>query len=242
LRAVLSVVSAVSDLFTSLIPHRIISPVSLGPPAQVPSRRRCPQGAGALKEIAMNLVERVKQILLSPRTEWEVIDTEQTTTTELYTGYIAPLAAIGPIAQIIGFSVFGVMGYRVPIGRALAYAIATYVLTLVGTHVLAMIIDALAPTFGGRPDRIQALKVAGYSSTAVWVAGIFALIPALSILGILGLYSLYLLYLGLPRLMKSPKDRAVGYTLVVILSAIVLLVIIGAIARRFMIMAGPLPA
>ena len=190
----------------------------------------------------MNLVERVKRILLSPQTEWEVIDTEQTTTTELYTGYIAPLAAIGPIAQIIGFSVFGFMGYRVPIGRALAYAIATYVLTLVGTYALAMIIDALAPTFAGRPDRIQALKVAAYSSTAAWVAGIFALIPALSILGILGLYSLYLLYLGLPKLMKSPTDRAVAYTLVVIIAAIVLFVVIGAIARRFMIIAGPLPA
>lgn len=201
-----------------------------------------PSRTGALKEIAMNLVERVKRILLSPQTEWEVIDTEQTTTTELFTGYIAPLAAIGPIAQIIGFSVFGVMGYRVPIGGALAYAIATYVLTLAGTYVLAIIIDALAPTFGGRPDRIQALKVAGYSWTAAWVAGIFVLIPALSILGILGLYSLYLLYLGIPRLMKSPKDRAVGYTLVVILSAIVLFVAIGAIARQFMIMAGPVPA
>ncbi len=190
----------------------------------------------------MNLVERVKRILLSPQTEWEVIDTEQTTPAELYTGYIAPLAAIGPIAQIIGFSVFGVMGYRVPIGRAFAYAIATYVLTLISTYILALIIDALAPTFGGRPNRIQALKVAAYSSTAAWVAGIFALIPALSILGMLGLYSLYLLYLGLPKLMKAPKDRAVAYTLVVILSAIVLFVIIGAIARRFMIMAGPLAA
>lgn len=188
----------------------------------------------------MNLVERVKRILLSPQTEWEVIDTEQTTTTEIYTGYVMPLAAIGPIAQIIGFSVFGFMGYRVPIGRALSYAIATYVLTLAGTYVLALIIDALAPTFGGRPNRIQALKVAAYSSTAAWVASIFSLIPALSILGILGLYSLYLLYLGLPKLMKAPKDRALGYTLVVILLAIVLFVIIGAIARQVMVMAGPL--
>ena len=181
----------------------------------------------------MNLVERVKRILLSPQTEWEVIDTEQTTTTELYTGYIAPLAAIGPIAQIIGFSVFGFMGYRVPIGRALAYAIATYVLTLVGTYALAMIIDALAPTFAGRPDRIQALKVAAYSSTAAWVAGIFALIPGLRLLGILGLYSLYLLYLGLPVLQKTPREKALPYTAVVVLAAIVLFMIVGLIAGRF---------
>jgi len=182
----------------------------------------------------MNLVERVKRILLSPQTEWEVIDTEPTTAAELYTRYIIPLAAIGPVAQVIGFSVFGFMGYRVPIGSALTYALATYILTLVGTYLLAFIIDTLAPTFNGKRSLIQALKVAAYSSTAAWVAGIFALIPALAILSIAGLYSLYLLYLGLPTLMKAPKEKAMGYTVVVILAAIVIFVIIGTISRRFM--------
>lgn len=190
----------------------------------------------------MNLVDRVKGILLSPQAEWDVIDAEPTTLAALYTGYIMPLAAIGPIAQVIGFSAFGVMGYRVPFGQAIAYAVTTYILTLVGTYVLALIIDVLAPNFGGRRSQIQGLKVAAYSSTAAWVAGIFALVPALSILGILGLYSLYLLYLGLPKLMKTPKEKALGYTVLVILAAIVLFVIIGTIARQFMLAAGPLPA
>ena len=188
----------------------------------------------------MNLVDRVQRILLSPTTEWAVIDAEPTTPAALYTGYIMPLAAIGPIAQVIGFSVFGFMGYRVPLGSAITHALARYVLTLAGTYVLALVIDALAPTFGGRRSQIQALKVAAYSSTAAWVAGIFAVIPALSVLGILGLYSLYLLYLGLPVVMKSPKDKAVGYTVVIILAAIVLFVLIGTIARRFMMMPGPM--
>lgn len=186
----------------------------------------------------MNLVDRVKRILLSPRTEWEVIDAEQTTPAALYTGYIAPLAAIGPIAQLIGYSVFGItvpfMGtYKVPFGSALTGAIISYVLTLVGTYILALIIDGLAPTFNGQRNQIQALKVAAYSSTASWVAGIFALIPGLRLLGILGLYSLYLLYLGLPVLQKTPRDKALPYTAVVVLAAIVLFMIVGLIAGRF---------
>jgi hypothetical protein len=187
----------------------------------------------------MNLIQRVKRILVSPRAEWEIIDTEPTTPAALYTGYVLPLAAIGPIAQIIGYSVFGItvpfMGtYRVPIGSAITSAIVSYILTLIATYVLALIIDALAPTFNGQRSQIQALKVAAYSSTAAWVAGIFALIPGLRLLGILGIYSLYLLYLGLPVLMKSPREKALGYTLVVILAAIVLFMIIGVIAGRFM--------
>jgi hypothetical protein len=190
----------------------------------------------------MALVDRVKRILLSPVTEWQVIDGEATTIGALYAGYIAPLAAIGPIAQVIGYSIFGIRVpftgtvMRMPIGSSLTAAAVRYVLMLVAVYVLALIIDALAPTFDGTKSQIQALKVAAYSSTAGWVVGIFALIPALQVLGILGLYSLYLLYLGLPVLMKSPKEKAMGYTAVVIIAAIVLFMIIGTVAAQFMVM------
>jgi hypothetical protein len=187
----------------------------------------------------MNLVDRAKRILLSPRSEWEVVDTEATTAAQLFTGYAMPLAAIGPIGQIIGYSLFGISvpfagHYRVPLGSAMTSALVTYVLALAGTYVLGLIIDALAPTFNGQRSQIQALKVAVYSSTASWVAGIFYLIPGLRLLTILGLYSLYLLYLGLPVLMKSPRDKAVGYTAVVIVAAIVLFMITGMLAGRFL--------
>jgi hypothetical protein len=181
----------------------------------------------------MDLVARVKGILLSPKSEWEVIDTESTTTSALYTGYIIPLAAIPAIAGFIGLSVIGysLLGspYKQPMAAGLERAVVQFVLALAGTFVLALIIDALAPTFGGQKNQIQALKVAAYSSTASWVAGIFMILPMLSILGILGLYSLYLLFLGLPTVMKAPQEKAMGYTVVVIVCAIVLYVVIGAV-------------
>jgi hypothetical protein len=190
----------------------------------------------------MDLVSRVKGILLTPKTEWGVIDTEPTTVGSLYTGYIAPLAAIPAVAWFVGFSLIGgsLLGvtFRWPISIGLEQAVARYVLALIGVYVLALIIDALAPSFGGQKNQIQALKVAAYCSTASWVAGIFLVLPALSILAILGLYSLYLLYLGLPVLMKSPNDKAVGYTVVVIICAIVLYAVIGAITGRIFTYTG----
>lgn len=190
----------------------------------------------------MGLVDRVKNILLNPRQEWEVIDAEAATPAGLYTGYILPLAAIGPVCQAIGYSVLGIRlpfvgTWRTPIGSAITSAVVMYVLTLVGVYVLSLIIDNLAPTFGGTRSSIQALKVATYSYTAAWVVGIFALIPGLRFLGILGIYSLYLLYLGLPVLMKAPKEKAFGYTAVVIIVGVIISVIIGVIAGRFV--AGP---
>ncbi|HEX9892471.1 MAG TPA: Yip1 family protein [Gemmatimonadales bacterium] len=184
----------------------------------------------------MNLVERVRNILLQPKKEWTVIDAEPATSASLYSGYVVPLAAIPAIAGFIGTSIlgFGVLGstVRVPIGRGITGAVFQYVAALVGVYVLALIIDALAPNFGGTKSQIQALKLAVYSSTASWIAGIFLLLPGLRALSFLGLYSLFLLYLGLPVLMKSPEDRSLGYILVVIVSAIVIYAVIGAVGSR----------
>ena len=184
----------------------------------------------------MDLVSRVKGILLAPKAEWATIDAEPASVGSLYTGYIIPLAAIPAIAWFIGFSLIGgsVLGisFRWPISLGLQSALLRYILSLVSVYVLALIIDALAPTFGGQKNQVQALKVAAYCSTASWIAGIFLILPALAILGLLGLYSLYLLFLGLPVLMKAPEDKAVGYTVVVIIGAIVLYAVIGAITAR----------
>jgi hypothetical protein len=190
----------------------------------------------------MALMDRVKNILLNPRQEWAVIDAEPTVPVELYKQYIMPLAAIGPVATMIGSTVFGyriplVGTFRAPIGQALASMVVTYLLTLGGVYVLALIIDALAPNFGGTKNQLQALKVAAYSSTASWVAGIFSLVPGLRWLNILGLYSLFLLYLGLPLLMKTPEEKALAYTVLVILAALVLFLVIGLVAGSFL--SGP---
>ena len=194
----------------------------------------------------MDLVERARNILLQPGQEWQVINAEAATTADLYRSYIVPLAAIGPVASIIGLSVVGVPipffgTYRIPLGTAISHALVSYVLTLAGVYVLAMVINALAPTFAGEKSEIQALKVATYASTAGWLAGVFGLIPALSILGILGLYSLYLLYLGLPILMKAPQEKALGYTAVVLVAAIVLFALIGIVSGAFVRYPSPAP-
>lgn len=183
----------------------------------------------------MNLQTRARNILLTPNTEWPVIAGETTPTSSLITGYVAPLAAIGAVAGFIGGSIVGmslpfVGTYRVPITTGLGAAIFAFAMAIVGVFILAFIIDALAPTFGAQKNSAQALKVAVYSYTPAWLAGVLQIIPALSVLAIIAaLYGIYLLYLGLPPLMKSPPDKAAGYTAVVVVSAIVLSMVIAAV-------------
>jgi hypothetical protein len=187
------------------------------------------------------LVDRAKSILFEPNATWKAIDAEFTKPADLYLRYVLPLAAVGPICTAIGMSIFGLRiplvgaTFRVPITTALTQAVVGYVLAVVSVFVVTLIINALAPTFGGQKNDVQALKAAAYSSTAAWVAGVFNLIPALALIGLLvSLYSLYLLYAGLPVVMKAPKDKALGYTVVVIIAVIVVWLIIGAVTTAFL--------
>lgn len=181
----------------------------------------------------MNLVSRVKGILTNPRQEWAVIDGEPVNIPALLTGYVLPLAAIGPVATAIGWSMFGMGGlFRMSPGYAVSYAIAMFVMSIVAVFVCAWVINMLAPTFGATQSMPQAIKVAVYSFTASWVAAIFNLIPALVLLAAIGgLYSLYLLYVGLPLLMKASPDKAMSYTIVVIIVMILVYVVAGYVAR-----------
>jgi hypothetical protein len=183
----------------------------------------------------VNLVQRAKAILMTPKQEWAVIDAEPLNVSALLTGYVIPLALIGPIASFIGLSVLGSGFFRVSIGSGIFRAIVAFVLAIVGVFLLAWVINALAPSFGAKKDMPQATKLAAYSMTAAWVAGIFYLIPALALLALIGaLYSLYLFYVGLPILMKSPEDKTPAYAIAVIVACIVVFFIIGKITDRMM--------
>lgn len=192
----------------------------------------------------MNVLTRARNILASPKTEWSVIDAESSTIGSLYTGYFMLLAAIPAVASFIGLSLIGVgvfgTSIRMPIANGLASMLVGYVLTLVACAVLALVIDTLAPTFGGSKNRIRAFKVAVYGSTAAMVSSIFTALPMLSVLGLLAsLYSIYLIYLGLPVLMKCPQEKALAYTAVTLIVAIILGVVLGSVGNLFRTQAGP---
>ncbi|UAL11388.1 Yip1 family protein [Caulobacter segnis] len=189
------------------------------------------------------LVARVKGILLTPSTEWDRIEREPATVGGLFAGYVCILAAIPAAAGLIGGQVFGHgipgFSFKPSIGAAITLAVVGYVGSLVMTFVLGVVIDALAPSFGAEKNRVQAFKVAAYSGTAGWVAGVFQLIPILGVLAILGsLYGCFLLYLGLPRVMKAPADKAPGYAIVTIVVAIVIAIVIGVVTTAIGGVAG----
>ena len=187
----------------------------------------------------MDILGRVKGILLTPETEWATIEHEPGTPAHLFPHYVVYLAAIPPLAGFIGSSIIGVYApggtFRVPLFPGLLGAIIAYVLSFAVVYAVAIIIDQLAPQFKGQRDFANALKVTVYAFTPYWVLGLFQLIAGLRFVGYVGaLFGIYLLWLGLPRLMRVPADRAVPYVATVAACAIVALAMITLIEAVFL--------
>lgn len=182
----------------------------------------------------MDLISRAKNMVLSPKAEWEVVANEQSSVKSIYLEYLVVLAAIPAVAgfigmSLIGFSMFGVT-VRTPFVAGIVQMILSYGMSLAMVFVIGLIVDALAPSFKAEKNPLNAFKLAAFSMTPGMLAGILHILPSLAPLAILAsLYGIYVLYLGVPVLMKAPQDKALPYTAVIIVCAIVLGFIVGAV-------------
>lgn len=182
---------------------------------------------------------RVRRILLSPRAEWQTIDRESENEATLYRSWVVPLVVASALATAIGYWLFGYrtlftpVGFRFSIGLAFRSFLVNAILGCMGVYLLSLVVDALAPSFGGVQNRIQALKVAAYASTPQLVAGLLGLLPVLApIAFFLGFYNAWLLYTGLPTLMRAPRARAAGYAGAVFVAGFVLFLVLGQVGKR----------
>jgi hypothetical protein len=188
---------------------------------------------------------RALAIVRHPRREWPVIAAEDTAPAALYAHYIAPLAAIGPLAKFIASMATGT---RVPglgtlsegAGAGLQAMFGTYAIALASVFLMALIANALAPAFDARRSLPDALKLVAYASTPVWLAGVFAIVPVLGILVLpAGLYAFHLVRLGLPVMMKCPPAKALSYAALWALLSIVAAFVVSLAGHAFMPRPGP---
>jgi hypothetical protein len=193
----------------------------------------------------MALIDRVKNMMMTPKTEWGVVAAEPTRPADIVKGYVLPLAAVAAVASFIGAVVIGtsvpLLGtVRASVVGGIVTAILQLIMAVASVFLMGFIIDALAPTFSGQKNFNQAIKVAAYSYTPIWVLSILAIIPYLGLLIALVsvAFAVYLLYLGLPRVMGAPQEKAAGYTALVVVVGIVLgfilALIVGAVTAPFM--------
>lgn len=167
------------------------------------------------------ILSRAFGLFREPKKEWEQIRAEKTTVPNILLGYVAPLAAIPPICDLIGSYAFN----RVltgDIGEALIRAAVTWIVSIGLVFFLGVLINAVAGNFDADKDDLSAQKVAAYSLTPAFLSGVFSLWPPLWWLSLFALAAMvFLMYRGLPILMKSPPEGALGYAATVTIATMV---------------------
>jgi hypothetical protein len=179
----------------------------------------------------MKMIERIKNIILKPGEEWNMINQEEASVKEVITNYLLILAFIPAFCQFIYYGIIGVQlpvfGYMEGvIVLGIRYAAITYISIVVAVFVAAYVIDALAPNFGSEQDYNKSLLLVIYSYIPVFITAIFFIIPYLGFFSILGLYGLYIFYQGIGVMKKTPADRIAAYFIVSILVAVAILLIL----------------
>jgi hypothetical protein len=181
----------------------------------------------------MKLVDRVKNILLTPKTEWDVINAETAAPGSLFTTYVLPLTLVAAAGQMLG-------GFAISRGAGLNYllmgAVMAAVVSAVGFFIAMHVIDLLAPTFGSEKNLPKSAQLVAYAMTPGYIASLLAFVPAVSLLlSIAGwVYSIYLMYLGVGLLKKTPEDKKVVYLIVAWIVMIVVSMVISGVLGALM--------
>lgn len=177
------------------------------------------------------LVERIRKILLDPKSAWQQIKTENAATSDIVRDYLVYLVAIPPVSYFIGQVLLG--HPRLGFFAGILTAVVLYLLIFVALTIAATIVNAIAPEFQTNNDEARAFKLVAYSCTAPLVASVFFVIPELSVLAVLGFYGIYILYLGIPELTDCPQDKALSYTVASVITIVILSTIAFGLARIF---------
>ncbi|MEP6713100.1 MAG: Yip1 family protein [Ferruginibacter sp.] len=188
----------------------------------------------------MNIIERIKNIIVSPKTEWEKIAIENQSMSNVITSYVLPLTLIGAVAAFIGYGLIGIdtgfLGIRIKgMDWGLYMAINKFITGILAVIICTYVVDMLAPSFGSEKNLNRSAQLVAYAYTPAMIGAFLNVVPMLGIIGSLcGLYGIYLWYLGLGPMKKTPEDKKVVYLVVSILVLIVISFIIGLVMNRIL--------
>ncbi len=162
------------------------------------------------------LIQRVLDLLTDPRRTWRVIRAEPDRGRQLVGRYVLLLALIPCVCGFLGVIVFD---NRFSFGDRFSFSLISAVFKLgifVGSVlILGWLTDAMAPSFDANRSRNNAMKLAAYASTPVWVAGFVTLVPKLTALAVIAGfgYAIFIYRIGAQELLDCPKEKSLRFSI-----------------------------
>ena len=174
----------------------------------------------------MKIVNQAKDLVFNPKGTMEKLKDEKVELNDIII-YLAIVGVPTFLGLLLGYGFFWWSGGSL-IGSAFVIAIVMYIAAIVGVIIFGFILNALAPSFKTKSNKMQALKLVSYAATPWLLLGIFNIFPAAGLISLLGgLYGLYILYLGIPILMGTPKEQQMTFF---IIGLIVYIIVMAAIS------------
>lgn len=163
-------------------------------------------------------LRRIREILLRPEQEWEVVSREANASTTVR--YVLVLASLSIVLQLVALQAVRVVVPDVArIARSSEYgmSIAMFdgLIMPLAVLVLASVANLLAPRYSGHRHTHRALQLGTYTSTPLWLASAFLAVPILGVVlfSLLGLYWLRPFMPGARTLLGIPDDRLIDFML-----------------------------
>src|SRR5947209_321221 len=134
----------------------------------------------------MRIIDRVKNIITTPATEWIVISAEQPDINKIIGGYVVPLAGLEALAAFIGYGFIGISAFGT---RYTGYewgvyqALNIFINAIASVYISSLVVDALAPSFGSEKNFGRSVQLIAYSYTPAFVGGLLAIFPPIAFLG-----------------------------------------------------------
>ncbi|MTD42641.1 DUF1282 domain-containing protein [Erwinia sp. CPCC 100877] len=156
-----------------------------------------------------------------PDREMKAIKRENETVSHHYLHHVLIMAAIPVICAFIGTTQigwhFGTGNYvQLSLGTGLGLAVLFYVLMLAGVAVMGRVIWWMARNYPQRPSLARCMVFAGYVATPLFLSGIVALYPLVSLCVLVGTLALcytgYLLYVGIPTFLNITRDEGLSFS------------------------------
>lgn len=186
------------------------------------------------------IIDRARELLLRPKDEWIKIAEENDEPQRMIT-FIAILGIVPALALFIGYGIIGLPTmygfFKLSLMSAFFAAIVFYFLTGVGIALTAMMVGFFCHYFSIEGRWQQYLKIAVYASVAPILANIFYLLPVLKFLRIIGFYGCVTLFVGLPIILKIPKDKEMQFVVTILVGAIIIAFIFLGLTDQFL---GPI--
>lgn len=165
-----------------------------------------------------SIYNRSANLLINPKSEWEIIKSENKSYKEVFRNYAIPMILLLSVSTIVGNAIYAAneknVMYFIP--YILSSGIAIFVIGYIGVKIGVRIINEITPSFNSRKnlDLIYNLVIYSFSAYGFFLALAILLPEAFYQIRFFGFYSLYLFWVGSESLCETPSDNKVGFVFV----------------------------